>query len=99
MRPRTGIGPTLRFAAIWQRSKSVAEVAERTGYPRKTASVYAVRLRRLGIELKKFPTGFLDSESARKIGRMGRKHLSSERARAMQRLSGLSKAVERMVCA
>lgn len=45
------------FVRVWQESKSVAEVAERTGLAVSSVHSRAARYRKLGIPLRKMPHG------------------------------------------
>lgn len=45
------------FTVAWQTSESVEEVSKRTGLPKDVCSARASQLRKLGVNLKKFPAG------------------------------------------
>lgn len=57
----------LKFAKDWQKAKDVGEVAKKNGMSCPEASRVAGRLRKMGIELKKFRVGIvLDVEAIKK---------------------------------
>jgi Zn-dependent oligopeptidase len=46
-----------KFTRVWQESKTLGEVAVAMGIPLATASTYGSRLRRRGVNLKRFRRG------------------------------------------
>jgi hypothetical protein len=45
------------FIRLWQRAQSPAELARTTGYRQSTLIVRASRFRKLGVPLRRFPSG------------------------------------------